>query len=101
MGKSNVPKYLHKIFKGSLKSRQRKGRNYLMYNWYVCGRKMDNILKKVYPYLIQKKQEARLYFKYAETLIYPKSHITRLTNKVIKLRNKLIARLKQEKKYAR
>ena len=98
MGKSDIPKFIYKTFGGNLKVRKRKDRNYFMYIWYVSGIKMYNILKKVYPYLQQKKKEAKIYFKYAKTLKYPQGR-KRLKNNIVKLRKKLIIKLKKEKKY--
>jgi len=59
---------IYQCFGGSVSSSLMKKKGQKSYTWYCCGFKAAEILELMFPYLREKKEQARLALDYAETI---------------------------------
>jgi hypothetical protein len=86
------------LFGGSIYSRERSGTNFRIHQWKLCGNKACEMLKKIKPFLQEKKEQADLAIQFHVYMLrrfHSQQQTMKLTEHDIKVRDSYIARLKE------
>jgi hypothetical protein len=99
MGCESVPRYLYELCGGLLTSRYRKNRVREMWQWKATNSGVASLLKKIFPYLIEKKKEAMIYIQFRKEIGKRLGRLhTPLTEKEKSVRDSLISKLRDSRK---
>ncbi len=82
-----------KVGYGHIYNRKRPGNWKRVYEWCINGRRADDFLKQIYPFLKIKRLQVEVAFEYIETLYLPGENRNILQEKVLNLRHELKKRL--------